>query len=64
MIGYLKRSIHQLFEQDAHVPWVSEADFYKEREFLPQLNLENLQLSHHSGGWWASATPSLDRSAC
>ncbi|WP_439101147.1 flavin-containing monooxygenase [Congregibacter sp.] len=45
--GYLQRSIDLLPKQGGHAPWVYEADYYKEREILPQLNLDDPRLQYH-----------------
>jgi len=44
--GYLRRSIHLLPKQGTHAPWTYEADYYRERDILPQLDLDEPQLCY------------------
>jgi cation diffusion facilitator CzcD-associated flavoprotein CzcO len=53
--GYLKRSMHLLPKQGSHTPWVYEADYYKEREVLPGVDLDEPQLRYHIEGQPAAA---------
>lgn len=42
--GYLKRSLHLMPKQGTHEPWTYIADYYVEREILPNLDLDEPQL--------------------
>jgi cation diffusion facilitator CzcD-associated flavoprotein CzcO len=47
--GYLKRSMHLLPKQGPDSPWRYEADYYREREILPSIDLDEPQLRYASG---------------
>ncbi len=47
--GYLKRSLHLMPKQGDHEPWTYIADYYVERDLLPNLDLDETQLVYSTG---------------
>jgi cation diffusion facilitator CzcD-associated flavoprotein CzcO len=54
--GYLKRSLHLMPKQGTHEPWTYIADYYAEREILPNLDLDEPQLVYTGAPEKAKAT--------
>jgi len=47
--GYLKRSLHLMPKQGDRDPWKNVPDYYKERELLPKVDLDEPQLVYSAG---------------
>ncbi len=54
--GYLKRSLHLMPKQGDRDPWKNVPDYYKERELLPKVDLDEPQLVYKTGPEKAVAT--------
>ncbi len=54
--GYLKRSLHLMPKQGTQEPWTNVTDYYKEREILPKVDLDEPQLVYTTDEEKAAAT--------
>jgi hypothetical protein len=39
--GYIKRSLHKLPRQGSHLPWLHTQDFARDKDLLPQQDLND-----------------------